>query len=114
MGRDFISQMEDARKRDLLARRTTRKSLDFEIKGFGTRRSRSTRKCLQEKLRVIGSKSTTEYTKQQIDEWIEATARADMLKAGDFEDLHSKREDIGGFVRAHVSYSAFCSYLHPC
>ena len=30
LGRDFISQVEDARKRDLVARKTTRKVLDFD------------------------------------------------------------------------------------
>ena len=30
VGRDFISQVEDARQRDLVARKTTRKALDFD------------------------------------------------------------------------------------
>jgi hypothetical protein len=144
MGRKFISEVEDARKRDLVARKTTRKSLDFdeypqprrdpltftpprksrdvipasqddldyERDSVGS--SRSTRKRLQEKFRVIGTKSTTEYSQQQIDEWIDATARADMLKAGDYEDVRSKREDIGGFVRANVSDAVFRVFLRAC
>jgi hypothetical protein len=76
--------------------------------------SKSTRKRLQEKFRVIGTKSTTEYTQQQIDDWIHATARADMLKAGDYEDVRSKREDIGGFVRANVSDAVFRVFLRAC
>ena len=144
LGRDFISQVEDARKRDLVARKTTRKSLDFdefphprrdrltltpprksrelipaspdelEYERDSVGSSRSTRRRLQEKFRVIGTKSTTDYSAQQIDEWIDATARADMLKAGDFEDLRSKREDIGGFVRTNVSYAVFRLCLRAC
>ena len=30
VGRNFLSQVEDARKRDLVARKTTRKSLGFD------------------------------------------------------------------------------------
>ena len=140
VGRDFISQVEDARKRDLVARKSTRKSLDFDeypqprrdpltftpprksrdlipasqdeldYERDSVRSSSSTRRRLQQKFRVIGTKSTTDYSQQQIDEWIDATARADMLKASDYEDLRSKREDIGGFVRTNVSYAVF----RPC
>ena len=63
---------------------------------------------------MIGTKSTTEFSQQQIDEWIDATARADMLKAGDYEDVRSKREDIGGLVRANVSDAVFCVFLRAC
>jgi hypothetical protein len=140
LGRNFLSQVEDARKRDLVARKSTCKSLDFDeypqprrdmLTFTPPRKSRdvipdsqddldsvasskSTRKRLQEKFRVIGTKSTTEYSQQQIDEWIDATARADMLKAGDYEDVRSKREDIGGFVRANVSDAVFRVFLRAC
>lgn len=144
VGRNFLSQVEDARKRDLVARKTTRKSLDFDDYPHSRRdsltftpprksreiipasqdeldferdsvgSSRSTRRRLQQKFRVIGTKSTTDYSQQQIDEWIDATARADMLKAGDYEDLRSKREDIGGFVRTNVSHAMFRPYQRAC
>ena len=91
VGRDFISQVEDARKRDLVARKTTRKSLDFDeypqprrdhLTFTPPRKSRdltpasqdeldykrdsvgslhSTSKRLQQRFRVNGTKSTTDY-----------------------------------------------------
>ena len=53
---------------------------------------------IQEKFRIVGTKNTSDCTQQQVTEWLNATARADMEKAGNDEDLTSKRETIGGFV----------------
>ena len=141
MSRNFIAQMEDARKRELMHRKTCRKSLDFADMP-GPRRnqmaftpprksreiipatqdeydierdsvsSRSTRKRLQPKFKVVGTKQlrVADCTGAQVQEWIEQTAKADMLKAGNLEDVTSKRESIGGFLRAHVS----CVPLFVC
>ena len=57
--------------------------------------------------RVVASKNISDYTQARIEEWLGETANADMLKAGNFEDLRTKRETMGGFVRVHVSCSSF-------
>ena len=38
-------------------------------------------------------------------------AIADMAKAGNYEDLQTKREMIGGFVRANVSFLFLRKYV---
>jgi hypothetical protein len=111
MSRTFIAQMEDARKRELMHRKTSCKSLDFADMP-GPRRdqmaftpprksreiipatqdeydierdsvsSRSTRKRLQPKFKVVGTKQLADCTEAQVQEWIEQTAKADMPKAG--------------------------------
>ena len=142
LGRKFMSKMENARERELMQRKTSKKSLDFdempqpprdmlvctpprnsrdiipaspdncdfELDSFASQSSRSTLKRLQDKFSVIGSKTTSDSTLAQIQEWLNQTARAEMLKLGDYEDLRTKRETIGGFVPAHLS----CSYFRTC
>ena len=80
---------------------------DFERDSLASNSSRSTRKRLQEKFRVVGSKKISDFTPAQIQELLNETTRADMLKAGDYEDIRSKREMIGGFVQSHVSFYSF-------
>jgi hypothetical protein len=136
LGRQFVAELEDARKAQLIHRKSAKQALDFEddmpppprksllpftppcksrelIPAWqefsdGERDSlasqSSTRKRLQEKFRIVGTKHTSECTPQQITDWLNATARADMEKAGNYEDLTSKRETIGGFVRSNVRY----------
>ena len=82
---------------------------DFERDSIASQSS--TRKRLQEKFRVVGTKNTSDCTPQQITEWLHATARADMAKAGNYEDLQSKREILGGFVRANVSFLFLRKYV---
>ena len=57
--------------------------------------------------RVVGSKKTSDFTQAQIQEWLNETARAEMLKAGDYEEIRTKRKMLGGFVRFHVSVYSF-------
>ena len=122
MGRQFVAELEDARKKELMHRKSAKQLLDFDempppmksrLAFTPPRKSRelipasqefgdferdslasqsSTRKRLQEKFRVVGTKTTSDCTPQQILEWLHATARADMDKAGNNEDLHTKRE----------------------
>ena len=134
MGRQFVAQLEDARKQELMHHKSAKKFIDFDempppsrsrfpftppsksreripqsqeisdVERDSLAMQSSTRKRLQEKFRVFGSKNTSEFTQQQISEWLNGTARADMSKAGDNGDLQTKREMIGGFVRANVSF----------
>ena len=55
----------------------------------------------------------------QIEDWLDETAKANMLKAnmlkaGKFEDLRTKRETMGGFVRAQISLSSFRLCMFMC
>ena len=143
LGRQFVAELEDARKEQLIQRKSAKQSLDFEdemppprsksrLAFTPPRKSRelipasqefsdcerdslasqsSSRKRLQEKFRVVGTKSTSDCTPQQINEWLHATARADMNKAGNYEDLNTRRETIGGFVRTNVSFPFLCKYV---
>ena len=143
LGRQFVAELEDARKEQLIHRKSAKQSLDFEdemppprsksrLAFTPPRKSRelipasqefsdcerdslasqsSSRKRLQEKFRVVGTKYTSDCTPQQINEWLHATARADMNNAGNFEDLNTKRETIGGFVRANVSFHFLRKYV---
>ncbi len=63
----------------------------------------STRIRLQERWKIIGTKDKATTTLDVIDEWIENHARAEMAKAGRFEDLRPAPTDVGGFKRVHVS-----------
>ena len=143
LGRQFVAELEDARKEQLIHRKSAKQSLDFEdemppprsksrLAFTPPRKSRelipasqefsdferdsiasqsSTRKRLQARFRIVGTKNTSECTPQQITEWLHATARADMEKAGNYEDLNSKRETIGGFVRSNVSFLFLRKYV---
>jgi hypothetical protein len=136
--RQFVAELEDARKAQLIHRKSAKQALDFEDDmpppprksrlpftppcksrelipasqefslSDGERDSlasqSSTRKRLQDKFRIVGTKNTSDCTQLQITEWLNATARAEMEKAGNYEDLNPKRETLGGFVRSNVRY----------
>ena len=138
LGRQFVAELEDARKEQLIHRKSAKQALDFEDDmpppprksrlpftppcksrelipasqefslSDGERDSlasqSSTRKRLQDKFRIVGTKNTSDCTQQQITEWLNATARAEMEKAGNYEDLNPKRETLGGSVRSNVRY----------
>ena len=63
----------------------------------------STRKRLQEKFRVVGTKNTSDCTPQQITEWLNTTAIRHG-EGGELRGTQTKREMIGGFVRVNVSF----------
>jgi hypothetical protein len=63
----------------------------------------STRIRLQERWRVIGTKDKASSTLSETKEWIDEHGRAEMAKAGQFEDLRPAPTDAGGFKRVHVS-----------
>jgi hypothetical protein len=63
----------------------------------------STRIRLQERWRIIGTKEKA--TLDEFKEWIDAHGRAEMAKAGQFEDLQPASTDVGGFKHVHVSHS---------
>ncbi len=138
MGRQFVADLEDQRKQDLMARKAARKSLDFddvrpprgqqlqftpprktkdlipesdEESSMRSGSSRSTRIRLQEKFKIVGCKKFCDMSRADIDTWIENVAHADMLRSGNYEDLKKKPRSIGGYVHAHVSHSIFHSQL---
>ena len=130
MGRQFVADLEDQRKQALMARKAACKSLDFddvrpprgqqlqftpprktkdlipksdEESSMRSGSSRSTRIRLQEKFKIVGCKKFCDMSRADIDTWIENVAHADMLRAGNYEDLKTRAKSIGGFVQAHVS-----------
>ena len=64
--------------------------------------------CAHRKLalhvRIIGTKDKVSTPANEIKEWIEEHALAEMAKAGQFEDLRPAPTDVGGFKRVHVSH----------
>ena len=130
MGRQFVADLEDQRKQDLMARKAARKYLNFddvrpprgqqlqftpprktrdlipesdEESSMRSESSRSTRIRLQEKFKIVECKKFCDMSRADIDAWIENVAHADMLRAGNYEDLKTRAKSIGGFVQAHVS-----------
>ena len=130
MSRQFVADLEDQRKQALMARKAARKSLDFddvrpprgqqlqftpqrktkdlipksdEESSMRSGSSRSTRIRLQEKFKIVGCKKFCDMSRADIDTSIENVAYADMLRAGNYEDLKTRAKSIGGFVQAHVS-----------
>ncbi len=63
----------------------------------------STRIRLQERWRIIGTKDKATTTPDQYEEWLTEHGRAEMAKAGHFEDLRPTPTDVGGFKRVNVS-----------
>jgi hypothetical protein len=63
-----------------------------------------TRVRLQERWKIIGTKEKATTTRNEFEEWIEQHGRAEMAKAGKFEDLRPAATDVGGFKRVHVSH----------
>jgi hypothetical protein len=86
---------------------------DFERDSLASQSSRPTRIRLQEKFRVIQVLDQAETTPADMKKWIEEHARAEMAKAGSYENLPARdTECIGGFMRAHVRLqllSLFCA-----
>ncbi len=130
MGRQFVADLEDQRKQDLMARKAARESLDIDDKhpprgqqlqftpprktrdlipesdeeiSMRSGSSRSTCIRLQEKFKIDGCKKICDMSRADIHTWIENVAHADMVRAGNFEDLKTRAKSIGGFVLAHVS-----------
>jgi hypothetical protein len=138
--------MEDARKREMMHCKTSRKSLDsadmpgprrdqmaftpqrksraiiqasqdeydIERDSVASQSSSSTRKRLEPKFKVVGTKQLADCTEAQVQQWIEQTAKADMVKAGDLEYVTSKRKSISSFLRAHVSYPPLSVHGRAC
>ena len=77
----------------------------YERDSIGSSQTGSTRIRLQERWRVIGTKNKATTTLHEFNEYMEEHARAEMTKAGNFEDLRSAATDVGGFKRVQVSQS---------
>ena len=75
----------------------------FERDSLCSSQTGSTRIRLQERWRIIGTKDKATSTLDEIKEWIDEHGRAEMAKAGQFEDLHPASTDVGGWKRVHVS-----------
>jgi hypothetical protein len=76
---------------------------DIERDSLCSSQTGSTRIRLQERWRIIGTKSKATSSLTEINQWIEEHALAEMAKAGQFEDLRPAATDVGGFKRVHVS-----------
>jgi len=76
---------------------------DFERDSIGSSQTGSTRIRLQDRWRIIGTRDKATSSADDIKQWIEDHANAEMAKAGQFEDLHPAPTDVGGWKRAHVS-----------
>ncbi len=85
---------------------------DCERDSLCSSQTGSTRIRLQEKWRVIGTKEKATTTLDEFKEWIDAHGRAEMAKAGQFEDLQPASTDVGGFKRVNVS-SIFSKWTMP-
>jgi hypothetical protein len=78
---------------------------DCERDSLCSSQTGSTRIRLQERWRIIGTKDKATTTLHEFNEFMEEHARAEMTKAGNFEDLRSAAIDVGGFKRVQVSHS---------
>ncbi len=79
----------------------------YERDSIGSSQTGSTRIRLQERWRVIGTKNKATTTLHEFNEYMEEHARAEMTKAGNFEDLRAADTDVGGFKRVQVSQARF-------
>ena len=77
---------------------------DIERDSLCSSQTGSTRIRLQERWRIIGTKDKTTTSLTEINQWIEEHARAEMAKAGQYEDLRPAPTDVGGWKRVHVSH----------
>ena len=77
---------------------------DIERDSLCSSQTGSTRIRLQERWRIIGTKDKVSTPANEIQQWIEGHAVAEMAKAGHYEDLRPASTDVGGFKRVHVSY----------
>ena len=64
--------------------------------------SRTTRTRLTGKFDVVGIKSKSEFTNEQINKWIAEHAKAEMAKGGEYEDLRVKAPDVSSFKQANL------------
>ena len=91
---------------------------EFERDSLCSSQTGSTRIRLQEKWRVFRTKDKATNSLDEIKEWIDAHGRAEMAKAGQYEDLRPAPSDAGGFKRVHVSQynnfilNNFCKLNH--
>jgi hypothetical protein len=76
----------------------------YERDSLGSSQTGATRIRLQERWRTIGTKDKATTTPEQFNEWIQEHGRAEMAKAGRFEDLQPAATDVGGFKQVHVSH----------
>ena len=77
---------------------------EFERDSLCSSQTGSTRIRLQERWRIIGTKAKATSSVSEINQWIEEHARAEMAKAGQYEDLRQAPTDVGGWKRVHVSH----------
>jgi hypothetical protein len=79
--------------------------------------SKTPRKKIRLQWHLIGTKQKSQYSTDDIDRWLAASADAEMIKAGLIEEKHSRSgrmaPSLGGFKLAHVSYRIRISYLFP-
>ena len=79
--------------------------------------SKTPRKKIQPQWQLIGTKQKSQYSTDDIDRWLAASADAEMIKAGSIEEKHSRSgktaPSLGGFKLAHVSYRIRISHLFP-
>jgi hypothetical protein len=79
---------------------------DYERDSLCSSQTGSTRIRLQEteeRWRIIGTKDKATITLDEMNEWVQEHALAEMAKAGQFEDLRPAPTVVGGFKRLHVS-----------
>ena len=69
--------------------------------------SRTAHTRFMERFVVIGTKSKSDKTPIQINEWHADYAKSKMAKRGEFEELLVKSTDVGGFKQGNLS-SIFC------
>jgi nitrogen fixation-related uncharacterized protein len=77
---------------------------DYERDSLTSSQTGATRIRLQERWRIIGTKEKATTTSDEFNEWLREHGRAEMAKAGQFEDLHPASTDVGGFKHVHVSH----------
>ncbi len=77
--------------------------------------SKTPRKKIQPQWQLIGTKHKAQYSTDDIDRWLAASADAEMTKAGPIEEKHSRSgrmaPSLGGFKLAHVSYRIQISHI---
>ena len=84
---------------------------EMERDSLSSSQTGSTRIRLQERWRVVGTKSKATVSPEEIKKWIEDHALAEMAKGGNYEDLRPVDTDIGGFKRSHVSVCILSSLI---
>jgi hypothetical protein len=77
---------------------------DYERDSLTSSQTGATRIRLQERWRIIGTKEKATTTSDEFNEWLREHGRAEMAKAGQFEDLQPASTDVGGFKHVHVSH----------